>query len=54
MIQFENSVRMMGFGFLANFLSSSNWRFRRAGYIIRKRQIPIGIEIPLTCQLSIA
>jgi len=54
MIQLENRVSRMGLGFLASFLSSSSLRLRRAGYIIRKRQMPMGIDMPLTCQLSIA
>ena len=53
-IQLEKRVSIIGFGFLASFFSSSSRRFRRAGYIIRKRQMPMGIEMPLTCQPSIA
>jgi len=44
----------MGLGLRPSFLSSSSWRFSRAGYIIRKRQMPMGIEMPRICQESSA
>jgi len=52
--QLENRVSAIGLGLLASFLSSSSRRFRRAGYIIRNRQMPMGMEMPPTCQLSMA
>jgi hypothetical protein len=45
---------MIGFGFLANFFNSLNCKFKSAGYIIKKRQIPIGIDIPANCKSLIA
>lgn len=45
---------MIGFGFFANFFSSFNCKFSRAGYIITKRHTPIGIDIPANCRLLIA
>ena len=53
-IQFEINVRMIGFGFLASFFSSVNCRFRRAGYIIRNKHTPMGMDIPANCRLLIA
>jgi len=50
----ERIVRRMGFGFTISFLSSETCRFRRAGYIIKKRQMPMGTEMPPICQLSMA
>ena len=52
--QFEIIVRMIGFGFLASFFSSVNCRFRRAGYIIRNKHTPMGMDIPANCMLLIA
>ena len=48
--QLLNMVSMMGFGFSMRLRSSDSWRFRRAGYIMRKRQMPMGTLMPLTCQ----
>jgi hypothetical protein len=53
-IQFDSNVKIIGFGFFAIFFNSLSCRFRRAGYIIRKRQTLIGIEIPANCRLLIA
>ena len=53
-IQFETIVKIIGFGFLASFFSSENCRFRRAGYIIRNRHMPMGMEIPANCTLLMA
>ena len=44
----------MGLGFTISFLSSETCRLRRAGYIIRKRHMPMGTEIPPICQASMA
>ncbi|GAG68770.1 unnamed protein product, partial [marine sediment metagenome] len=54
MIQLEINVNIIGFGFLRNFFNSDAWRFNIAGYIIRNKQIPIGIEIPPICKELIA
>jgi len=50
----ERIVRRIGLGFTISFLSSETCRLRRAGYIIRKRQMPMGTEMPPICQLSMA
>ena len=44
-------VRVIGFGFFASFFSSVNCRFRRAGYIIRNKHTPMGMDIPANCRL---
>jgi hypothetical protein len=54
MIQFEKMVKAIGFGFRSNFFNSLNWKFNKAGYIIKNKHTPIGIEIPPICQLLIA
>ncbi|GAH41618.1 unnamed protein product [marine sediment metagenome] len=54
MIQLEINVNIIGFGFLRNFFNSDACRFNIAGYIIRNKQIPIGIEIPPICKEFIA
>ena len=45
---------MIGFGFFASFFSSVNCRFRRAGYIIRNKHTPMGMDIPANCRLLMA
>jgi hypothetical protein len=45
---------MIGFGLRNSFFNSANWRFRRAGYIIRNKHSPMGMEIPLNCKLLMA
>ncbi|GAG56418.1 unnamed protein product, partial [marine sediment metagenome] len=54
MSQLEISVKIIGFGFLRNFFNSDACRFNIAGYIIKNKHIPIGIEIPPTCNEFIA
>jgi len=44
MTQFAIIVRSMGFGFLTAFLMSLKAMPTTVGYIIKKRQIPIGID----------
>jgi hypothetical protein len=50
----EKIVKRMGLGFIINFLSSESCRFRSAGYIIRKRHMPMGTEMPPIFNASIA
>src|SRR6056297_3138835 len=52
MIQLDKRVKRMGLGFSLSFLISDIWTFMSAGYIIKKRQIPIGIDIPWNCHES--
>jgi hypothetical protein len=47
-------VKRIGFGFFASFFSSLNCRFNRAGYIMRKRHMPMGMDIPANCKPLIA
>ena len=48
-IQLLNMVRNIGFGFLISLRSSDSWRLSTAGYIMRKRQMPMGTLIPRIC-----
>jgi hypothetical protein len=43
--QLDIIVRIIGLGFLPNFFNSDTCKFNIAGYIIRNREIPIGIDI---------
>ena len=52
--QFENRLSMIGFGLFFSFFSSDICRFNMAGYIIRNKQMPMGMEIPRICQESMA
>lgn len=48
------SVRIIGLGWRASFRNSPSCRFKSAGYIIKNRHMPIGIDIPEICMLLIA
>jgi hypothetical protein len=54
MSQLEINVKIIGFGFLRNFFNSDACKFNIAGYIIKNKQIPMGIEIPPICKELIA
>ena len=47
------AVSMIGLGWSFSFFSSDTCRFSKAGYIMKNKQMPMGIEMPLTCQESI-
>ena len=52
-IQFDTNVKRIGFGLWNNFFSSPICRFKSAGYIIKNKHMPMGIDIPLNCMLLI-
>ena len=44
MIQFAKTVNIIGFGFFAAFFTSMKSMPRIVGYIMKKRQIPMGMR----------